>query len=119
MASNKTSTVTEARRRAREAKAALDAERREHEQRVEAGATDYYVAVGNLEELRAQMHQHQVAADQAVVSLLDLGETADRVAKLTGLSTRDVRRIKREHGTDAAPVGDAEVTPDVPATESA
>ncbi len=103
MASNKTATVTEARRKAREAKAALDAERRDHERRVEEQTTEYYVAMGNLEDLQKQIRAERAQADTAVCALLDLGESADTVAKLTGLSIREVRRIKRETSTPQTP----------------
>lgn len=102
MATNKTSTVTEARRRAREAKAALDAERARHDKQVEEATTNYYVAVGRIEELQTEIGEQQDAADATVRQLLDMGETADRVAQLTSLTTREVRRVRRAGGGESA-----------------
>lgn len=99
MATTKTSAVVEARRRAREAKAVLDAERAAHDAKVEEKTTEFYVAVATVEELEEQLVVARKAADVAVVELLGLGETADRVATLTGLSTKDVRRVRK--GVDA------------------
>lgn len=95
LASTKTSNVVEARRRAREAKAALDAERAKRDAVIEEKTTAYYVAVGAIEDLQQQIAQAQAQADEAVRSLLEIGEPADRVATLTGLETKEVRRIRR------------------------
>lgn len=108
VATTKTSTVVEARRRAREAKAALDAERAKRDAEIEELTTTYYVAVGSVEELREQIEQAQAKADEAVRSLLELGEPADRVATLTGLKTKEVRRIRREAASDSDGVQDGD-----------
>lgn len=96
MGTTKTSTAVDARRRAREAKAVLDAQRAEHDKLVEEATTTYYVATATVEDLEAEIVEARVAADRAVVELLGLGESPDRVAVLTALDVKDVRRIKRD-----------------------
>jgi hypothetical protein len=96
MASTKTSNAVEARRRAREAKAVLDAQRADHDKLVEEATTNYYVATATVEDLEAEIVEARANAERAVVELLGLGESADRVSVLTGLDIKDVRRIKRE-----------------------
>jgi hypothetical protein len=91
----------EARRRAREAKAVLDAKRAKRDAQIEEKTTAYYVAVATIEELEEQIAQARQDADAAVLELLELGETTDRVAVLTGLSMKDVRKAKRAVATDA------------------
>lgn len=85
----------DARRRAREAKARLDAERIERDKKIEETATAFYVAEDKIQDLRDQLTQAETERNVHVHALLDLGETADRVAVLTGLTTKDVRQIKR------------------------
>ena len=85
----------DARRRAREAKAVLDAERMERDKKIEETAIAFYVADDKIQDLRDQLTQAETERNAHVLALLDLGETADRVAVLTGLTTKDIRQIKR------------------------
>lgn len=109
----------EARRRAREAKAALDAERAKRDAEIEEKTTAYYVAVGAIEDLQQQIVQAQEQADEAVRALLEIGEPADRVATLTGLGTKEVRRIRRSGSASGAMVPSGEPTAAQPASVAA
>jgi hypothetical protein len=100
MATKKTSSLVDARRRAREAKAKLDAERAEHDRGLEQATTDYYLAHAEVERLQAELDTATAARDTHVRALLDLGETTDRVATLTGLPTRDVTAARRAAKTE-------------------
>jgi hypothetical protein len=102
MATKKTSSLVDARRRAREAKARLDAERAEHDRKVEQATTDYYLAHAEVERLQGELEAATAARDAHVRALLDLGETTDRVATLTGLPTRDVAAARRAAKTERA-----------------
>jgi hypothetical protein len=102
MASKKTSSLLDARRRAREAKAKLDAERAEHDRKVEQATTDYYLAHAEVERLQAELDTATAARDTQVRALLDLGETTDRVATLTGLTSRDIAAARRAAKTEPA-----------------
>jgi hypothetical protein len=102
MGTKKTSSLLDARRRAREAKARLDAERAEHDRKVEQATTDYYLAHAEVERLQAELGTATAARDTQVRALLDLGETTDRVATLTGLSGRDIAAARRAAKTEPA-----------------
>ncbi len=92
----KTTTKVDARRRARERKAILDAERAAHDAMLEEATVAYFEAQGHLEDLQTQLSEARNATARAVVDLLELGETFDRVATLTDLRAADVRRMRRE-----------------------
>jgi hypothetical protein len=102
LATKKTSSLVDARRRAREAKARLDAERAEHDRKVEQATTDYYLAHAEVERLQTELQAATAARDTQVRALLDLGETADRVATLTGLTARDIAAARRAAKTEQA-----------------
>lgn len=92
----KSTTKVDARRRARERKAILDAEHAEHDTKIEEATVAYFEAQGYLEDLQAQLSDARKATARAVLDLLELGETFDRVATLTDLRATDVRRMRRE-----------------------
>lgn len=91
----KTATKIDARKRAREAKAKADAARLAQDKKIEDTATEFYLASNRLEELRAQVAAVEAAVREHVVKLFDLGQTAERVADLTGLSASEVRAVRR------------------------
>lgn len=88
----------DARRRAREAKARLDAERVERDRKIEEATTAFYVADDKLTDLRDELAAAETDRNQTIVGLFGLDETAERIAVLTGLTVAEVRRIKREAG---------------------
>ena len=90
----------DARRRAREAKARLDAERVERDKKIEEAATAFYVADDRLDELRDEMQTTEDDRNRHILSLFELGQTADAIAVLTGLSVTEVRKIKRTTSTE-------------------
>ncbi len=94
MARTSTTKVT-ARERARAAKAVLDAERRDHEKAVEDATTTYYEAQDAHDAAAAALEDADTARGAAVQSLLDLGEPPAHVAVLVGLTTTEVRKLKR------------------------
>ena len=94
-----TATKIDARRRAREAKAKADAERVKQDKKIEDAAAEFYIAVDKLDELRAQIAAAEAAMNGHVETLFDLGESAARVADLTGLSVTEVRAIQRRQQT--------------------
>lgn len=100
MATKKTSTVVDARRKAREAKARLDAERAEHDRKVEQATTEYYLAHADVERLQADLDTATTRRAARVQALLDLGETPDHVATLTGLTTREVSAARKTAAAD-------------------
>lgn len=84
-----------ARERARAAKAKLDAERAERDKKIEAAATDFYVAAGLVEDLEQQIEDARGSMSAAVVALGDLGEPVDRIAALCGVTAPEVRALKK------------------------
>ncbi len=94
MARTSTTKVT-ARERARAAKAVLDAERRDHDKAVEDATTTYYEAQDARDTAITTLEAADTARSAAVQTLLDLGEPPARVAVLVGLTTTEVRKLKR------------------------
>ncbi len=99
MARTSTTKVT-ARERARAAKAVLDAERHDHEKAVEDATTTYYEAQDARDAAATALKDADTARGSAVQALLDLGEPPARVAALVGLTTTEVRKLKRTAATE-------------------
>ncbi|WP_152646301.1 hypothetical protein [Streptacidiphilus albus] len=91
---------------AQAAKAQRDAERLEHERKVEAALADFYEGMAKATALRAQAQvraarliaeaevsavEPERAAKEALRTLAGLGESRDQIAELTGLAIADVR----------------------------
>ncbi|MEY9937611.1 hypothetical protein [Streptacidiphilus sp. MAP5-3] len=91
---------------AQAAKAQRDAQRLEHEKRVESALTDYYEETARARALRQQAAARaeklladaevaaavpEAAAQRALVDLSALGERRDQIADLTGLTLAEVR----------------------------
>ncbi|MGJ9414408.1 hypothetical protein ACHAAC_17040 [Aeromicrobium sp. CF4.19] len=85
----------DARRRAREAKARLDVERAERDRKIEEATMAFYLADDKIADLREEITTAEANRNEHVVALFGLGETADRIAVLTGLSSAEIRKIKR------------------------
>ncbi len=99
-----------ARDRARAAKAALDAKRAERDRQIEDATTRYYQADETLGEAREAMERAEAARIEALVGLLDLGESAANIEALTGCTSADVsaaRRLRKADGASSA----SETTP--------
>ena len=91
---------------AQAAKAQRDAERLEHERKVEAALADFYEGMAKATALREQAQvraarliaeaevsavEPERAAKEALRTLASLGESRDQIAELTGLAIADVR----------------------------
>jgi len=91
---------------AQAAKAQRDAERLEHERKVEAALADFYEGMAKATALREQAQvraarliaeaevsavEPERAAKEALLTLAGLGESRDQIAELTGLAIADVR----------------------------
>ena len=89
------SAKTDARSRARAAKARLDAERIERDKRIEDATTKFYAADDAVAQLKESLSTAESERDQYVIELLDLGESVDRVSVLTELPATEIRKVKR------------------------
>jgi len=98
MGKTKSSRAVSARERARQARLRIDAEREERDRKIEETAAAYFTAADEHAEVTAQLEAIESRMRDAVIQLLDLGETKNRVAALLGIETRDVRRMRTEHG---------------------
>ena len=92
-------TQPEARRLAREAKARLDAERAEHDRKVDEATTDFHQAQIEYQELADQLESIRDRRDEQVLRLVKLETKTARVATLTGLEPKHINAIKRAHKT--------------------
>lgn len=84
-----------ARERARAAKAKLDAQQRDHEKLVEDAVTAYYDADDQRTAALAALTAADDGRAAAVTTLVELNEAPQRIAALVGLSTTEIRKLRR------------------------
>lgn len=121
MSQRTTSNRAAAVRRAREAKAARDAERLLREQQIEQALVDFYEAVGAAEKIRqdAQRRAERILADaedgarqadsaagRAVRTLRGLEQTNAEISELCGISIAIVRAMANEAGAEPERAGE-------------
>src|SRR5699024_4821061 len=87
----------EARKRAREAKARLDAQRRDHDQNVEDATTRFYETDEKYRQALAAADDLRQQRDAIILELVALERTTTRVATLTGLEKKTITTAKRAH----------------------
>ena len=96
-----------ARKRARDARIRVDADRVARDGRVEDAAAEFFTASGELTRTVARL---ELVMGRALVKLAGEGETVERIAAMCEISAADVRRLcklgqpKRAH---RAPADDA------------
>lgn len=95
--SSGTTTRTQARERARRARQQVDAERDVRDRKVEDAATKFFVATDERDAIEKQLVGVEEKMASAIGELVDLRETAPRIAALLGIEVRDVRRLRNEH----------------------
>ena len=91
-----------ARKRAREAKAGLDAQRAKRDELILGQTTAFYLAVDEAQDAREALEAAEVAKGTAVLALAELGQTLDEIAALCDLTVADVRGFKKARQVDAA-----------------
>ncbi|GGK81859.1 hypothetical protein Sme01_62710 [Sphaerisporangium melleum] len=131
MGQRTTSRRAAALRKAREAKAARDAERLLRERRVEAALADFFESASLAERIRhdagrraerilaeaeREARNADAAAGAAIGSLRELGQTNAEIAELCGLSVPVVRAMANS-APDKAPDDRVDEVPSVPAQE--
>lgn len=95
MAKVKSSIAAAARDKARSAKAALDAQREEHDRLLEEAATEYYVAVQEAEDARSEVVAAEERQVQALRRLITAGENNETITALTGATKTTVRAARK------------------------
>ena len=90
------SVQVQARERARAAKAKVDADRAERDEKLESLATDFYTGQVTIDNLLTQQAEARLDMARAVVALGDLGEPVDQVAALCGCTAAEVRALRKE-----------------------
>ena len=91
--------LQEARNRAAERKAVLDARRAEHDKLVLAATARHIEATDAKEAAQAAALTAQHDSDAALVELLELGLPNTEIAQLCDIDVAHVRTIKRQHHT--------------------
>lgn len=91
----KSSIAAAAREKARSAKAALDAQREEHDRLVEEATTEYYVAIQEAEDARSEVVAAEERQVQALHRLITAGETNETIVALTGATATTVRAARK------------------------
>lgn len=104
-----------ARARARQAKAALDAERAAQDRMIVDKTTNYYEAAEALEAAQVAVVAAEQTRQSAIWSLSELGQTDEQIAVLCGLTTKEVREVRRRVAAEKkqredAMLDDAEAT---------
>lgn len=93
MATNRSKVA--ARERARQRRLELDAERRRHDERVEAVVGDYIGLEDQRQQLREKIAAIEVQMDEPIRDLLALGQSSRRIEALLELSPDEARAIRR------------------------
>lgn len=94
MATHRAHTTT-ARERARAAQAQLRAKDRERQGKIERAQMEWFAAAERLEAARADIAKLEGQQQNAIGTLLDLGESLDRVASLCDVEEAVVRSVQR------------------------
>ena len=87
-----------ARKKAREAKARRDAAREAKEKRVTEANEAFYIACLEIDEAKEALDAATDRRNSAVRDLVALDQDDEAIAELTGLSVRDVAKIKKTPG---------------------
>ena len=104
MATKQTGKKIDARERARLARTRVDQVRAERDNKIEATLAGFFTAGDEREALIVQLAALENTMGNTVTSLFDLGESATRVADLTALPPKEVKRIRAlATATPAAP----------------
>lgn len=92
MAGSGSSASVAARKRARDARIKLDAQRVARDERIEAAAAEFFTCG---DELTKTVERLERSMGGALARLLGEGETVERVAALCDVSSEDVRRLSK------------------------
>lgn len=85
----------QARERARKAKARLDAQRADHDRKVEAAATQFFEAQGDHEQALEAAASADAAMVSAVGEMVELGLTNAQISMLCELAETEVRAARK------------------------
>lgn len=91
----KTTNQSQARERARAARAAADADRVERDKRIEAAQVDYFTAIAERDDLVEQITAIDTRLTDAIEAIATEGEPVDRVAALLDSDVPSVRKLRR------------------------
>jgi len=94
---SRTSSRTEARERARRARQQVDAERDARDRKIEDAAAAYFMASDEYSAIEKQLAEIEQKMASAIGELVELRESAPRIAALLGIEVRAVRRLRNEH----------------------
>lgn len=85
----------EARRRARAAKARVDAKRAERDTKIQELQTNYFVGVAERDEARSAADAAEVTMGEAIMSLTALDLRLDEIASLCETTPSELRALKK------------------------
>ena len=94
MAIGQTGKKIDARERARLARTRVDQVRAERDNKIEATLAEFFTAGDERDALAAKIIALEATMGDRVVSLFELGESASRVADLTALAPKEVKRMR-------------------------
>ncbi|MCL3862983.1 hypothetical protein [Actinotalea sp. K2] len=110
MSKGRTSSLMQARERARASRLKVHAERERRDHLIEEAAASYFAAESDRDELREKIAAVERSMASSVLALRALGEATSTISQLLGIDAREVRRL----GSTApeTDVSKAESTPD-------
>lgn len=91
----KTTNQSQARERARAARAVADADRVERDKRIEAAQVDYFTAIADRDDLLEQIAAIDTRLSDAIGVIANEGESMERVAALLDTDLPAVRKLRR------------------------
>lgn len=94
MATGQTGKKIDARERARLARTRVDQVRAERGDKIEATLAEFFTADDERDALAAKIVALEAIMGDRVASLFELGESASRVADLTALAPKEVKRMR-------------------------
>ncbi|TFD14462.1 hypothetical protein E3T35_03490 [Cryobacterium sp. TMT1-2-2] len=94
MATRQTGKKIDARERARLARTRVDQVRAERDNKIEATLAEFFTAGDERDALIAKIDALETTMGERVTSLFEFGESASRVADLTALSPKEVKRMR-------------------------
>ena len=94
MATGQTGKKIDARERARLARTQVDQLREGRDNKIEATLADFFTAGDERDALAAKIAALEATMGDRVTSLFELGESASRVADLTALAPKELKRMR-------------------------
>lgn len=106
MSAGSTRAKVAARDKARQRRAELDAERARRDEAVEVAAAGFFEAADERTDLLRQVSTIEARMTAAIGTLVELGESAERISALLDIDAAELRRLRPRATSKAAPAAE-------------